>query len=81
VLNFLFDTSCRPNVGINMKGLFSQEPPYRKQPRKFDKTQYDPLRANANFDLKTCHKRQSPWYKLKEETVLYLLIHLYGGAY
>ncbi len=34
VLNFLSDTSCRPTVGINMNGLFLQEPPYRKTTKK-----------------------------------------------
>jgi hypothetical protein len=76
VLNFLSDTSCRPTVGINMKGLFLQEPLTAKQPRKFDKTPCRSLRADADFNLKTCRKRKSPQYKLKEETVLYLWIHL-----
>jgi hypothetical protein len=73
VLNFLSDTSCGPTVGVNMNGLFYRSHCTSKQPRK-------PLCADANFNLKTCHKRQSPQYKLKEETVFYLLIYLYGGG-
>jgi hypothetical protein len=55
-----------------MNGLFLQEPPYCKKPKKFNKSQYQPLRADANFDLKTHRNSQSPQCKLKEETVLYL---------
>jgi hypothetical protein len=61
-----------------MNGPFLQEPPYNttKQPKKFDKTQCQPLRTNANFDLKICLKRQSSQYKLKEEPAIYLMMHL-----
>jgi hypothetical protein len=53
---------------------FYKSPHTAKQPKKFDKTQYQPLRADANFVLQTCLNRQSSQYKLKEETVLYRLI-------
>ncbi len=81
VLNFLSDTSCRPTVWINMNGLFLQEPPYRKTTLKVWQNTIRTSARWCKFRLEVvCHKRQSTHYKLKEETVLYLLIHLYGGV-